>query len=260
VTPDGRRLVLHGGDVPVWFGVRGATALRMLDASGNEVASRQQYDLARAAAPDTAAPALALLGAFVQQADAAAITDCVSGVQLAVAQAGDYPSLERAYQQAQPSPGIALPVRVEGRITPREAGGEGPASVLAVDRFAQVQADARCPAAEEATQLEGGTWTLTSVGGMSPAAGAPAPTLTLDPAEHAVAGFAGCNQFFGRYVRRGTDLRFDALGATRMACAATMALETRYLAALAATTRFEVDGDTLTLYAGGRILATFGRV
>jgi copper homeostasis protein (lipoprotein) len=256
VTGDARRIALRGGEAAVWFGVRGAAALRMLDESGNEIASRQQYDLARAPEADTTSPALALLGAFSASADAATFTDCASGVQLGVARTGDFASLETAYQQAAASPGTAVVVRVEGHVAPGADGQNG----LVVDRFAETQADARCAAVDGAARLEEGTWTLTSVGGMAPDAGAAAPTLTLDPAEHAASGFAGCNQFFGRYVRRGSDLRFEALGSTRMACAATTGLETRYLAALNAATRFEAGGETLTLFAGGRILATFGRM
>ncbi|HSU13084.1 META domain-containing protein [Longimicrobium sp.] len=260
VTGDARRISLRGGETPVWFGVRGAATLRMLDESGNEIASRQQYDLARTPSPDTASPPLALLGAFAATADAATFTDCASGMQLAVAREGDWASLERAYQQASSSPGTPVAVRVEGRITRGAEGENGPSNLLVVDRFAEVQPNARCAATDGAARLEEGTWTLTSVGGMAPEAGSPAPTLTLDPGEHAASGFAGCNQFFGRYVRRGSDLRFADLGATRMACAATMMLETRYMAALNATTRFEASGDTLTLFAGGRAVATFGRM
>ncbi|HEX6747092.1 MAG TPA: META domain-containing protein [Longimicrobium sp.] len=261
VTPDARRLTLRGGGAPMHFAVRGPATLRMLDADGNEIASRTQYDLERAAEADTSSPALPLLGAFAYMADAATFVDCASGVQLGVPAAGDFASLERAYQQAQHAPGAAVPVRLQGRVTPRPAGEEGAGGVLTVERFTELQADARCPAADAGARLEEGTWTLADVGGMAPAAGEPAPTLALQPGERTANGFAGCNQFFGRYLRRGTDLRFEALTTTRMACDATAALEARYLAALRAATRFELGADdSLTLYAGGRLLATFVRM
>lgn len=112
-----------------------------------------------------------------------------------------------------------------------------------------------------AVPLEDTAWTLvelTDHAGSTAAAGQ-RPTLTLVSAEDRAQGFAGCNRFFGPYTTEGAGLRFGALGATRMACQqdGAMQLEAAYLEALRQTTRYEITGAVLTLYAGDRTVARF---
>lgn len=64
------------------------------------------------------------------------------------------------------------------------------------------------------------------------------------------AGFAGCNRFFGRFEQpTPTTLRLLGVGSTGMFCEARQQTKTEYLNALQQVARYEIEGDTLRLYA-----------
>jgi len=90
-------------------------------------------------------------------------------------------------------------------------------------------------------------------------AGARRATIRFDADTARVAGFAGCNRYFGTYALEGTSLRFSAIGMTRMACAQGMALEQQLSAALEATRRYQVTERELTLLDDARAVAKFIR-
>ncbi|MGE5413331.1 MAG: META domain-containing protein [Syntrophomonadaceae bacterium] len=108
-----------------------------------------------------------------------------------------------------------------------------------------------------------GEWRLTGLPGTRAAvdAGVRAPTLVITGTEKRVSGSTGCNQFFGSAaIGKANALSLDPSGMTRMACPdAATALEDAYLAALRATTAYRVEGATLELLGGERILARFER-
>ena len=92
-----------------------------------------------------------------------------------------------------------------------------------------------------AAPLEGTTWQLTSPVG----AGDP---LTVRFAEGRASGFSGCNRFVGGFKRDGDTLTVGPLGGTMMACPEPrMAVEKRFLDALAGAQRVAIAGDRLTL-------------
>jgi len=64
-----------------------------------------------------------------------------------------------------------------------------------------------------------------------------------------VGGETGCNTFRGSYTVTDTTIEFSPLITTRRACTseAANAQEQAFLAALAASTRYELAGDRLTL-------------
>jgi heat shock protein HslJ len=70
-------------------------------------------------------------------------------------------------------------------------------------------------------------------------------------------GSTGCNQMFGKYERNGATLRFTGIGMTKRACteARRNQLEQQFVAALNATQRFEISGDTLRLVGGSGVVA-----
>ena len=71
-------------------------------------------------------------------------------------------------------------------------------------------------------------------------------TLTVDGAT--AGGRSACNSYFANLERSGNGARFTGIGGTEMGCdVAVMALESVYVAALAAVTRWQRDGDRLTL-------------
>jgi heat shock protein HslJ len=129
--------------------------------------------------------------------------------------------------------GCALP-------TPAEISPSGPASLLT-------------PAGTE--------WQLHDLG-RSPAplgAGGRRATLTFSDSAR-VAGFAGCNRYFGSYTIDGATLRFGAIGMTRMACQEGMELEQQLARALDLTRTYQLNGNGLTLAGESGPLARFVRV
>ncbi len=93
-----------------------------------------------------------------------------------------------------------------------------------------------------------GDWVLVSLGTQTmPADSTKRPTLRLDTATLRASGFAGCNRYSGTFTARGASLTFGPFASTRMFCEATSALESAFLAALSATTTYQLSESTLTL-------------
>ena len=117
-------------------------------------------------------------------------------------------------------------------------------------------------AAEFRTAVAGAEWELRELNGV------PAPlgtggrraTIRFEADSARVAGFAGCNRYFGGYALDGMTIRFGAVGMTKMACAEGMTLEQQLSAALEATRRYELAGGRLTLLGeSGSAVARFER-
>jgi heat shock protein HslJ len=73
-----------------------------------------------------------------------------------------------------------------------------------------------------------------------------------------VAGFSGCNQMMGAYVLDGSELKFEQIGGTLMACVSNMDLEPRFLRMFGKVASWKIDGQTLQLLDTDRKpLATF---
>src|SRR5688572_11404862 len=68
--------------------------------------------------------------------------------------------------------------------------------------------------------VSGTEWTLRELSGAQAplGAGGRSATLQFDADTARIAGFAGCNRYFGSYTLEGRALRFGAVGMTRMAC------------------------------------------
>jgi heat shock protein HslJ len=78
------------------------------------------------------------------------------------------------------------------------------------------------------------------------------------PAESKLRGFAGCNQFLGRYEVNENSVRFTGVATTRKYCEGTMDQEQEFLRALEATASFQIVGEALDLYdADSKLLARF---
>ena len=76
-------------------------------------------------------------------------------------------------------------------------------------------------------------------------------------------GNAGCNRMFGSFSARGNSIKFSGIGTTRMFCtkpAGVMKQEAEFTRALGASTRYQLNGGTLRIYAGRRQLLRFERV
>ena len=84
-----------------------------------------------------------------------------------------------------------------------------------------------------------------------PVSSEPAPTLSLSREEGRLSGFAGVNQFSAEVVAEGDSLKVGPIRSTKMAGPPErMALEERYLDALAQATAWRMHDQRLALLAG----------
>jgi heat shock protein HslJ len=100
--------------------------------------------------------------------------------------------------------------------------------------------------------LTGHTWQVLSVNNGRGAVASVAPETQLDATfdeRGIVRGNTGCNTYRGLYTVTGSTIAFGPLVTTRRACLseAAAAQEQIFLAALGASTRYELRGDRLTL-------------
>jgi heat shock protein HslJ len=114
------------------------------------------------------------------------------------------------------------------------------------------------PAAFRAA-VSGTEWELHELdGAVAPlGAGDRRATIRFEADTARVAGFAGCNRYFGTYMLDSGALRFSRVGMTKMACSQGMALEQQLAAALEATRRYQVADRELTLFDDVRPVARF---
>lgn len=111
--------------------------------------------------------------------------------------------------------------------------------------------------AETTDPLDGTTWVLTALDTEPPVAfDAAAVEVTLGFAEGSVNGRSGCNQYGGPYEIDGDQLSVGDLFSTMMMCPdEAMAVETAFIAGLAAAERFEHSGDELVIvHPRGRLI------
>ncbi len=104
--------------------------------------------------------------------------------------------------------------------------------------------------------LDGTSWTLTTLNGQ---AALKDTTVTLNFAAGKAAGSDGCNSYSGSYTADGTNIKFDQLVSTMMACAEPiMKQATAYQLALGQAAIYKVTAKQLTLSdASGKEVAVF---
>lgn len=257
------RLILQSGpDALRQFAIKGANRLSLLSTDGQEIRSRLNYDLTRSELVDPVNDTITLRGLFNYLADAASFTECRTGMRLPVAQEGDYLALERAYLAARRIPGEPLLVMFDGRLTSRPVGeGETLKDAMVVERFGRVWPGETCARqAFSRAFLTNTYWRPVELAG-KPVVVADNQRelhLMLVPGEHTLRGFAGCNQFLGRYDVKDDSLRFTGLATTRKFCEGVMDQEQAFLRMLEGTAGHKIVGEALDLYdAKGTLLGRF---
>ncbi len=113
-------------------------------------------------------------------------------------------------------------------------------------------------------RLSGRKWKLTAIRGVTiGTTGATnaddAPYIEFDGAQQRATGSGGCNRFSGGYKLDGGSLRFSPIVSTKRACVRDdlNRIESEFLQLLGEVTRFEIQGDTLRLYAGDKQVLSF---
>jgi heat shock protein HslJ len=111
--------------------------------------------------------------------------------------------------------------------------------------------------------VAGAEWELVELGGQAAplGAGGRRATMRFDADSARVSGFGGCNRYFAAYTLDDDmpEIRFGAVGMTRMACSEGMQLESQLADALSRTTRYTVQEGRLTLLDASSALAVFVR-
>lgn len=109
-------------------------------------------------------------------------------------------------------------------------------------------------AAASSVPLVETNWRLTLLGdeAVDNPPGERAINLQLQAQNPRIVGFAGCNRMFGGYLLNGETLKFDQIGATKMACMdeKRMKLEQRYFDVLSRVSQWKITGKTLELRDG----------
>ena len=207
----------------------------------------------RAAEPE----GMALEGMFRYLADAALFRDCRTNKVFPVAMEGGYIELERAYLDSGIEAGKEIMVRLQGRYLERPAmEGNNNKVKLIVDIVEKLDPENTCAPSLHA-ELQNTYWKAVELDGKAVVTpeGMREAHVILASEDSRAHGHAGCNNFFGGFETRGDKLSFSALGSTMMACPEGMDTEQAFLQALGETTRYEISGQFLTLYADDRPLA-----
>jgi copper homeostasis protein (lipoprotein) len=203
-----------------------------------------------------------MVGMYSYLADAGVFAECPGGTPLPVAHEVDNAALERAYLYAREEPGEPVLVTLEGRVQRRpRMEGDGTRDYLIVDRFRKVWPGENCEKVSVETPLINTHWHLVELNG-KPVETHPGQReiyLRLRPDVTQLMGFAGCNQFKGRYALDGPALRFERLASTLTACP-YLDEERAYLDALETVTGYEILGETLDLNCEDRVVARFKAV
>ena len=73
-------------------------------------------------------------------------------------------------------------------------------------------------------------------------------------------GNAGCNNMFGAYLKKGSELKIGPVARTEMFCEQQMETENNFVKALETVDKYKVKGDQLYLYEAAKLLAVFDAV
>jgi copper homeostasis protein (lipoprotein) len=262
----GRLVLLGDKDSTELYRVVDPETVRKLNAEGQEIETKLNYDLKRDPEFRLIGDSLRLSGMLAYLADAASITLCRTGQRLPVATGGDYPTLEREVTSRRPAPGTPLLAAFTGHLVERpKADGGGKQIAVVVDRFEKVLPGESCPPRPRLQREPvggtptGKTWTLVSLKGRPVAAGTGRKPLTLrfEVGSHRVSGSTGCNRLMGRYAFERDGLTLSALATSRKECKEGGETEGRFLKVLGDVTGWSISGDRLTLYARKEAVAEF---
>ncbi len=105
--------------------------------------------------------------------------------------------------------------------------------------------------------LSGKRWDLTEINGKRIYSSK--AFLEIAPSENRFTGNAGCNRMFGEVAVTGRNINFGSVGTTKMFCNQTgvMKLEADFVRALERVTRFEKNGNNLSLFIRNRLVLKF---
>ena len=109
----------------------------------------------------------------------------------------------------------------------------------------------------DAALLYGKKWKLIEVDGA--AIKTTNPYIEFDPTVKRISGDIGCNRLTGAFEVDGANLIFSRIASTRRACLdhEVQQVENNFLKKLEQTTTFQIQGETLRMYASGTPILSF---
>lgn len=221
--PERNVLRLQGAEPDtLWFAVEGPDRLRALDRHGQAIVSDLPYTLRSNGVLEPAPMELPLGGELRYLADAALLTECLTGRRYPVAMEADWPAAERAYLATVDEPGGLLHVTFDGAIVERPPmEGDGSVPTVVVRRFIGAWPDQRCERARAQASLQDTYWRLVRIGDreVSVTPGHREPHVVLSSGERpGYRATVGCNSLRGGYRVSGDRIDFARPAMTRMAC------------------------------------------
>lgn len=108
-------------------------------------------------------------------------------------------------------------------------------------------------------KLEDVNWVATELMGkpVIAVAGHPTANIQMHSVDKKLTGFSGCNSIFGGYDSSHEGLKFDPVGATRVACLDHPHMEPEFLQALTSTVSYRMPKDLELLDKDGKVIARF---
>ncbi len=213
----------------------------------------------RIALPPDAAIAVKLQDVTLQDAPAKTIAESLfapGGKQVPI-------PFQLTYQQSDINPAHTYQVRadisVDGKLmftstTAYPAITRGAPSQVAI----MLQQAQPAATSSSATKLRGTHWVLAELNGKPAAPGEGKTAHLMLHKKGKLSGSTGCNNLVGSYIAAQGALQFTPAGTTMKMCSPpVMEQEQAFLAALKATNKYQVQGETLELMNGEQVLAKF---
>ena len=126
----GRKLILHGAAASkTQFAIGQAKTLRVLDGNGNEIPTKLDYDLHRAATFSPIEPRLKLEGSYQYSGGSGTFTDCLTANNWRVVSDKNGIDLQKAYLAARTTAGAARFVTIGAKLGAKPKAGSDAAAI-----------------------------------------------------------------------------------------------------------------------------------
>ena len=250
----GNRLILDNGEKwPLQFRYVSGKEIRMLDQRGNDIVSKLDYSLRKAAFVDMLSGPLTMKGMFLYMADAYTFRECRTGKNYPLVFERPDASVEKQYLSLRSGAGKPVLATLRGRfVMRRPEKGAAPREHIVVQKFKRFWPRGTCKnSGTPAVTLAGTYWRVISIAGSSAVLNKSrkAPNLVFSLYGNTVKGFTGCNSLMGSYTKGAAALSFSKLATTRMACPGKSdETERAFLSAVKKTAGWKITGKTLELF------------
>ena len=250
------RLLSYDSVVRV-LAVTGKQTLRPVKVAGGMMPSLVRYDFALTNTEPQYEGVVRMQGMYSRKRGRGIFRECLSGASFPVVSMSkeSMAEVEQVYQNILHGQSKSLFVGLDVRLSSRPGRGDRLVSLRSVD----IDPYSSCGGHQhDVPTIANNRWYLTEVGGkkIKPESLTRLPFLKVQSGEQRIQGFAGCNNFTGRWLFAYNSFTFNRIAATRMACPVGMEVEDAFLQALDKTRGYTIKDDVLRLHdRQGKILA-----